>query len=170
MTKPETPPALPAAPNKSRAGLMIAIGIALAVGLIVVLILAAVSLPQSQFKTARTRAAETVAISTLRTINTAEVQYQAQFAHYAASLKQLGPSFQGTQTESAAGLISPALASGADQYYKYDLKSTSSGYAVIAVPLSFPQTEARTFYSDQFSAIREARGPNIASAASPELR
>jgi prepilin-type N-terminal cleavage/methylation domain-containing protein len=55
----------------------------------IILIILAIALPK--FNAARMNAQETAAISQIKTIATAEVQYYSEFGRYAATLAELGP-------------------------------------------------------------------------------
>ena len=101
---------------------------------------------------------ETAALKALQTLNTVQVQYNSQFGRYARSLAEL----------SAADLISPGLAAGEKQGYKFTLTSTPTGYTTTAAPSTFCGTH--TYYSDQSLVIRENAGPGPATAHSKEVR
>jgi type IV pilus assembly protein PilA len=113
---------------------------------------------------------EVMAIQSVKTIHTAEVQYQSQFGCYACSLSELGPPASGLPGASAADLIGSDLASGEKEGYKFALACVPAGYAVNAVPVSYGSSGNRSFYSDQTMIIRENDGPEPATAQSPELR
>jgi hypothetical protein len=91
---------------------------------------------------------ETAALKTLQTLGAAQVRYNSQSGRYARSLAEL----------SAAGQISPDLAAGEKQDYKFTLTGTPTGYTTTAVPPTFCGTH--TYYSDQSLVIREYLGPD----------
>jgi len=109
----------------------------------------------------RDHAREILALKSIQILNTAQVQYNSQFGRYARSLSELGPR--------AADLISPDLASGERQGYKFIVSGTPAGYTISAVPAVFGSTGSRTFYSDQSLVIRENYGPEPATAISKEV-
>jgi type IV pilus assembly protein PilA len=104
---------------------------------------------------ARQSAAVTSAISSIRTLQTAEQQYLADHGRYVATLTEL------------AGYIGPDLAGGEKDGYRFSISSENGGYAISAVPISPAITGTRSFYSDQTMVIRENQGPGQAGADSP---
>src|SRR5690242_4349573 len=75
----------------------------------IILIILAIALPK--FNAARMNAQETAAISQIKTIHTAEVQYYSEFGRYASTLAELGPpTGGGTAGPAAADLIPDNLA------------------------------------------------------------
>ncbi len=133
----------------------------------IILIIATIALPK--LNRARMYAQETAAISHIRTIHTAQAQYQSQFGRFATSLTELGPNTSGSPNASAADLIPGDLASGDKGGYKFVLAGTPTGYSVTAIPDAFNSTGSRTFYSDQSLVIRENYGQEPATANSPEV-
>jgi type IV pilus assembly protein PilA len=136
----------------------------------IILIILSFALPKMSKSQMHTR--ETGAIVTLRTINTAQIQYQSQFGQYATSLAQLGPpagagSAEGAQ---AANLIPGNLAGGSTGGYNFTLTQTPSGYAATAVPKAFDNTGRRSFYTDQTGVIRESTTQEPATVNSPEIK
>jgi hypothetical protein len=105
-------------------------------------------------------APETAALKAIQTLNTAQVQYKSQFGRFATSLTELGP---------AAGLITPDLASGEKQGYRFTLKPIPTGYTVTAVPIASRSPRSRTFFSDQSLVIRENYGHEPATVNSREV-
>ena len=115
-------------------------------------------------------ARETGAISTMKTIYAAQIQYQSTFNKFATTMPQLGPpaGSGGAEGPEAAGLISGSLASGESSGYVFTLTGTPSGYTVIAVPKVFGTTGRRTFFLDQSGIIRQNWGQEPATVTSPE--
>ena len=115
-------------------------------------------------------ARETGAISTMKTIYAAQIQYQSTFNKFAGSLAQLGPpaGTGGTEGPESAGLIAGSLAAGESSGYVFTLTSTAQGYTVSAVPKTFGTTGRRTFYLDQSGVIRQNWGQEPATVNSPE--
>ena len=83
----------------------------------IILIIATIALPK--LNRAKMYAHETAAIKTLRTIHTAQTQYQSQFGRFATSLTELGPPQSGQPGPQAADLIDNNLASGEKSGYKF---------------------------------------------------
>jgi type II secretory pathway pseudopilin PulG len=113
---------------------------------------------------------ETAAIQAIKTINTAEIQYQSRFGRYAASLTELGPPASGAPNALAAGLIGNDLANSEKQRYRFTVAPVHGGYVVNALPASYGISGSRSFFSDQTMVIRENDGPEPATMQSKELR
>src|ERR1035441_1432713 len=90
-----------------------------------------ISLTVPIFTRSRMYGRETAAIQAIRTIHTAEIQYQSQFGRYAASLTELGPPASGAPNALAAGLIGNDLANSEKAGYKFtvDRKRTRLNYS-----------------------------------------
>ena len=99
------------------------------------------------------------AVAEVRTIQTAQTRYFAQFGRWAGSFKEL---------ESAA-MIDAELLSGHRAGYRYELTQTEGGYTISATPNAFNESGSRSFYSDQTMVIHEHRGPTVATAGDPAL-
>jgi type IV pilus assembly protein PilA len=134
----------------------------------IILILITIAVPK--FTHAQMYTREAAAIQAVKTIHTAEVQYQSQFGRYAASLTELGPPASGAPNASAADLIGNDLANGEKQGYKFTVSAIPGGYVVNAVPVTYGSSGSRSFYSDQTMVIHENDGPEPATAQSKELR
>ena len=111
---------------------------------------------------------ETAVVQEIKTINTAQAQYLAQFGRYAAKLAALGPSTSAFGPE-AARLIPENLAGGQKNGYLFELAATPEGYAIAAVPRKFGNSGRRTFYSDQTLVIRNNWSAEPANANSPPI-
>ena len=100
---------------------------------------------------------ETAAITSIRAIHTAEVEYSAEYGHYAGSIDEL----------KRAGVLPAVPAAGG---YRISLTSSPEGYVVHAEPLKYGTTGKRSFYSDQTMVVRQNYGPGPATAKSPALK
>jgi len=134
----------------------------------IILIIITIALPR--LNRARMYSQETAAIGAIRTLHTAQVQYNSQFGKFAQSLAELGPPQSGAAGPSAADLIGNDLAGGEKSGYKFTLTGNPGGYVINANPVAFNSTGSRTFYSDQTMVIRENYGQEPATATSKELR
>jgi type IV pilus assembly protein PilA len=135
----------------------------------IILIILTIAVPQMAKMQANAR--ETGAIATIKTIETAQIQYQSTYNKFASSLAQLGPpqgTGGGTDGPEAAGLIQGGLASGESGGYVFTVASTPTGYSITAVPKTFGSSGRRTFYADQSGVIRQNWGQEPATATSPE--
>ena len=129
-----------------------------------------ISLTVPIFTRSRMYGRETAAIQAIKTINTAEIQYQSRFGRYAASLTELGPPASGTPNAAAADLIGNDLANSEKQRYRFTVAPVHGGYVVNALPASYGISGSRSFFSDQTMVIRENDGPEPATMQSKELR
>jgi len=112
---------------------------------------------------------ETAVIQEINTLHQAEVQYYSQYGQFASSLGELGPPTSGAAGPQAAGLIPEDLGEGQASGYVWSLASTSTGYAISAVPEQFGKTGSRTFYSDETRTIRNNFSAEPANASSPAI-
>jgi type IV pilus assembly protein PilA len=129
--------------------------------LFALLIIAAVFVPQ--ILSVKKRADEASAMTTIRTITTAEISYNLSYPSdgYACSLAALGgDATSGAPTAQAAQLIDPALAAtGQKAGYAFtvtcgnkvtaDGHNTYSSYQVTGVPVALGKTGDRGFCSNQ---------------------
>jgi len=134
----------------------------------IILIIITIAVPK--FRSAQNTARETAAIQALRTIHTAQVEYQSQYGRYAATLTELGPPASGAPSMSAADLIGNDVSGGEKQGYKLTVTALQGGYAISAVPVSCGNSGNRTFYSDQTMTVHFGTCPEPATAQSPELK
>ena len=137
--------------------------------IVITIIMAIVSIAVVQGNKVIMSSHETAAISEIKTIHNAQVQYYSQFGKYATSLAQLGPPISGADGPEAANILPQSLASGKKSGYVYTVSGTATGYTVSAVPESFGGSGRRTFYSDQNLVIRNNWGAEPATPASPEI-
>ena len=145
-----------------------------------ILIIAAIAIPN--LLRARMAANESSAVYSLRTINTAQVTYQATFEklRYAPDLQSLGGSLPCSRTPATACLIDNRLAVAGSlpgrNGYIFALTRSDDGtqYFVTAAPVTPNQSGRRTFCSTEDGGIRaDSSGATIpdhdACAALPEL-
>ncbi len=136
----------------------------------IILIIAAIAIPN--LLRARIAANESSAVSSVRTINTAEVSYTTSFPNvgYSAVLSDLGTgsatqtTCSGPPTSTAACLIDNVLAAGTKSGYTFAETGTASGsvyatYEAEGIPQVMNQTGVRGFCSVEDAVIRwEAQG------------
>ncbi|HJT88227.1 MAG TPA: prepilin-type N-terminal cleavage/methylation domain-containing protein [Bryobacteraceae bacterium] len=134
----------------------------------IILIIITIALPK--LTRARMYSQETAAIAAIRTLHTAQVQYNSQYGRYATSLAELGPPTSGAAGPASADLIGNDLAGGLKSGYKFTLTGSPGGYAINAVPEVFGSSGSRTFYSDQSMVVHENYGQEPATANSQELK
>lgn len=120
----------------------------------VILIIAAIAIPN--FLRARMSAHESSAISSMRTINTAEATYNTTYGVGYGTFAQLGSATIGC-APSAAGacLLDPDLSSGTKSGYNFSAFSLSGGvnYVGGAVPVQVGLTGQRTFCVDEIGSL-----------------
>jgi len=132
-----------------------------------VLIIAAIAIPN--LLRARIAANEASAVGSIRTINTAEISYQAAYptVGFTCELPALGGSGASSPSADHAQLIENALASGQKTGYRFALENcvnteTEHKYQVIAYPVTRNQTGVRTFCSDESAVIKVGEGETAA--------
>src|SRR5581483_4830239 len=100
----------------------------------IILIIITIALPK--LSRARMYSQETAAIAAIRTLHTAQVQYNSQFGRFATSLAELGPPASGNANASAADLIGNDLSGGEKSGYKFTVTGNQAGYVVNAQPVA----------------------------------
>ena len=134
----------------------------------IILILAAIAAPKLNQNRMYTQ--ETAAISQIKTIHTAQVQYYSQFGRYATTLAELGPPASGPAGPAAADLIPDDLSKVKKTGYTFTVTGDQIRYQINAVPEAFGNTGRRTFYSDQSGVIKENWGAEPATITSKEIK
>jgi len=144
----------------------------------IILIIAAIAIPN--LLRARIAANESSAVSSIRTINTAEVTYNSSYptVGYAATLTALGGATPCTPASTTACLIDNVLAqdgtpagSGKSGYGIVALGTAGAGglnttYVAGAAPLNWNQTGIRRFCSVEDAVLRA--DPNLGKSQTPE--
>ena len=123
----------------------------------IILIIAAIAIPN--LLKARISANESSAVGSIRTLNTANVQYAAQCPAngFPAALVNIGP---GAGDCNAAGIIDQVLVGGQKSGYSFAYVVTAAGppgdpdYTLTAEPLTRGTTGQRGFFSDETGVIR----------------
>jgi type IV pilus assembly protein PilA len=133
----------------------------------IILIIAAIAIPN--LLKARISANESSAVGSMRTLNTANVQYAAQCPDlgFPAALANIGP---GAGTCASAGIIDALLVTGLKSGYTFVYTVTAAGppatrYTITANPITPSVTGQRGFFTDESGVIRWANpGPaNVGS-------
>jgi len=154
--------------SKRRAGARGFSLIELLIVIAIILVIIGIALPR--FNIAQMSARELAVQNEVRTINTAQVQYQSQFGRYATSMAELGPPASGAPGPAGADLIQASLASGEKDQYQFTLTATQQGYSLVATPKVFNSSGRKSFYTDQTMTVRESMGAEPANATSPEIK
>ena len=133
----------------------------------IILIISAIAIPK--ITSTKRMANEVAAIRSCQTINTAQIQYFAQFGRYASTLAELGPPPSGAApSPAAAQLIDENLVDGIHLGYAFSMIGTPAGYSVNADPQS-PDSGSRTFYTDHSTTVRYRYGTDPASEQDPPI-
>ena len=94
---------------------------------------------------------ESSAVASIRTLNTAQVGYDASYERYADTLAKLGGTNCNPPTAAGACLIDTQLAKGTKNGYKFTVSGSASAYQVFANPRS---GEGRHFCSFEDAIVR----------------
>jgi len=141
----------------------------------VLLIIAGLAIPS--FLRSKMRANEAAVVGALRSVATAEVNYQTTYGRgYSLDLSSLAPPPAGTPPNAtAADLIDPILATGSRNGYTFtytpidtDGDGQFDQYRVNANPVQVGRSGDKYFYVDQTNVVRENLG-GPADATSPPV-
>jgi type IV pilus assembly protein PilA len=131
----------------------------------IILIIAAIAIPN--FLRAKMAANESSAVSSIHSVNTAEIQYASSYPTigFSAVLTDLGPS--------GSNYIDAILAGGTKSgftftYTQNATDTPSDGYTINANPVTRGVTGIKSFYSDQQN-VTHYNSSAVASAADPPL-
>lgn len=128
----------------------------------IILIIAAIALPN--FLHARISANEASAVSSLRTITTAQISYKISHDTYAPDMDALGPA--GAQLLTGAIGVAPYKHSG----YQFSSSGNATAFQAGAVPISLGSSGNRSFCTDTPAALYySATGSGCDPASSPVL-
>ena len=126
----------------------------------IILIIAAIAIPN--LLRAKMAANEASAVGSLRTLNTASVEYSTSYGGYPTSLAVLGPiASGGTASSGLADLIDSVLSGGTKSGYSFtytkgatDSNGNVLAYTITSQPTSPGTTGQRYFFTDQSGVIR----------------
>jgi len=163
----------PPAKTNNKTVIIIVAAIALFMAIPVVLIVAAIAIPN--LIRAKISANQAYAVGSVRILDAALIQYQSIYGHYPAAISQLGPPPNGSASAEHAGLVEPALAGGNKSGYIFSYEvvpkqqaSDTEGFILNADPQQYDRTGVTHYFSDQTGVIRmDAR--KSANAESPQL-
>lgn len=148
-----------------RSARLAAVGVATAA----LALLAGCGVAAERLDASRLMAQELAAVQTLKTIQTAQVQYYSQFNMYARTLSQLGPAPNGPASAANADLLPADLVAGTKGGYHYVLTSDGKKYSIEARPEVWGTSGKRSFYSDDSMVIHQNRENAPATADSPAV-
>ena len=147
--------------RKHRAGFSL---IELLIVVAIILIIAAIAIPN--LLRARMAANESSAVSSIRTVNTAEISFESQYQNgYSTSLTQLGPAAAGACTAPTAAnacLIDYSLSQATTSskpksgyYFTFTTLAGATSYVVGGQPQKSNQTGISTFCSSEDGVIHK---------------
>ena len=128
----------------------------------IILIIAAIAIPN--LMRSRMAANEASAVSSMRSINTAQIAYNSTFLGYATDLTLLGPpagsscQAAGSATSANACLLDNVLQTGTKAGYNFVISNATgtpvTNYQTNADPITQGSSGQRHFYSDSSGVIR----------------
>jgi len=124
----------------------------------IILIIAAIAIPN--LLRARIAANESSAVSSVRTVNTAQISYNSAYSSvgFSSDLTSLGGTSCAPPTSSSACLIDTQLSGGTKSGYSFLIQGASGtpnmSYQVIASPMQPNQSGIRYFCSFQDAVVR----------------
>lgn len=140
----------------------------------IILIIAAIAIPN--FMRARMAANEASAVSSCRTINSAEVIYNSYYGRgFSSTLTQLGPPPSGTPADANKsdlidGILATTVKSGFNFIYSPGSPMGAAGivnYELHANPMAPGATGLRWFYTDPSGVIRQNTATMATATDSP---
>ena len=138
----------------------------------IILIIAAIAIPN--FMRARIASNEASAVSSCRTINSAEINYNSYYQQgFSSTLVQLGPPASGQADINQAAMLDDILASGVKSGYAFTYAPTNltngryDAYTLNADPTVPQRSGSRYFYTDPSGLIRAAYGVDAGPSDSP---
>lgn len=121
----------------------------------IILIIAAIAIPN--FLRARISAHESSAVSSIRSINTAEAAYNTTYGAGYGTFAQLGtPSVPCNATAATACLLDPYLSAGSKSGYTFTAVPLGTGnvaFVAASVPMVVGATGQRTFCVDEAGSV-----------------
>jgi type IV pilus assembly protein PilA len=124
----------------------------------IILIIAAIAVPS--FLRSRIVAAESAAVASVRTLNTAQISYNSAYptVGYASTLVSLGGTSCAPPSSSSACLIDTVLAGGQKSGYNFTVTNVTgtpnASYNVIATPILWDYSGMRYFCSFEDAVVR----------------
>jgi len=135
----------------------------------IILIIAAIAIPN--LLRSKMAANEASAVGSLRTLNTACVEYSTTYGGYPAGLANLAPA--ATATSAAADLIDSVLATSTKSGYVFTFTPAAAvggnvqSYTISAAPITAGTTGQRGFFTNQSGVIRSDSSGTATIASTP---
>jgi type IV pilus assembly protein PilA len=136
----------------------------------IILIIAAIAIPN--LLRSKMTANEASAVGSLRTLNTACVEYSTTYGGYPQSIANMGPATPATST--SADLIDSVLTTGTKTGYAFvytpgatDASGNVLSYGITANPITRGTTGQRGFFTDQTGVIRADANTAATSTSTP---
>jgi type IV pilus assembly protein PilA len=120
---------------------------------------------------AKIAANQASAVGSLRTLNTACIEFSTSYGQYPSALAALGPVGSGTASSTSADLIDSVLAGGTKSGYtfSYTAGASNQSYSITATPITAATTGQSMYYTDQTGVIRVDTSGTGASASSTPI-
>lgn len=133
----------------------------------IILIISAIAIPN--LLRARISANESSAVSSMRTLITACLNYNSTYGIYPSALTDLQAPTSGYPSSTSADLIDEELGGGTKSGYVFTYAQGSGGttYVITAVPLIMNHTGVREFYADASGVIRYSVGTGVNASSTP---
>ena len=138
----------------------------------IILIIAAIAIPN--FLRARMSSNEASAVASIRTMNTACINYSSSYGQFPTALSNLGPIAAGAvPTSTLADMLDQVLAPASGTPTKsgytftYVVGASNGSYTLNGDPVTVNQTGVRHFYSDASGLIRFNTATTASASDSP---
>src|SRR6201981_2342474 len=134
----------------------------------IILIIAAIAIPN--LLRAKIAANQASAVGSLRTLNTACIEFSTSYGQYPSALAALGPVGSGTASSTSADLIDSLLAGGTKSGYtfSYTAGASNQSYSITATPITAATTGQNMYFTDQSGVIRgDTSGSGASSSSTP---
>jgi type IV pilus assembly protein PilA len=134
----------------------------------IILIIAAIAIPN--LLRAKISANQASAVGSLRTLNTACIEFSTSYGQFPAALTNLGPVGSGTASSTSADLIDSVLSAGTKSGYtfSYTAGASNQSYSITATPITAATTGQNMYFTDQSGVIRvDTSGSGASNASTP---
>jgi type IV pilus assembly protein PilA len=134
----------------------------------IILIIAAIAIPN--LLRAKIAANQASAVGSLRTLNTACIEFSTSYGQFPAALTNLGPVGSGTASSTSADLIDSVLSAGTKSGYtfSYTAGASNQSYSITATPITAATTGQNMYYTDQTGVIRvDTSGTGAGASSTP---
>src|SRR5246127_1030119 len=135
----------------------------------IILIIAAIAIPN--LLRSKIAANQASAVGSLRTLNTACIDYSTSYGQFPSALTNLGPiASGGTASSTSADLIDSVLAGGSKSgsTFVFGAGGRNQSYTITATPITPATTGQNMYFTDQSGVIRvDTSGSGATVASTP---